>query len=147
MLFRSPAPLSTLQKNAFQAYINKRKPGGVNVHIISNAPDELRLYITINFNPLVLSDTGEPLLSPGIFPVEDAIQEHIKNLPFNGALDLMRVIDVIELVPGVDSAYITDAQARYGANPFVSFSQQYIADAGYLIIDDTTPLSTTITYA
>ena len=140
-------PLTTIEKSAFAAYINRVKPGGVNVHIISNSPDQLQLFLTVNYNPLILLNTGEPLLSPGVFPVEDAIQAYIKNLPFNGTLELMRLIDAIEQVPGVDSVYITNALARYGSNAFVSFPQHYTADAGYLIIDPSNLLRTTITYS
>ncbi|MCE9539756.1 MAG: hypothetical protein K8R85_11130 [Bacteroidetes bacterium] len=139
-------PLSVIQTAAFEAYITKKKPAGINVHIISDLPDELRLYVTVNYNPLMLTSTGESLLTPGTFPVEDAIESYNQNLPFNGTLELMSVVDKIQLASGVDTAYVTNAEARYGSNPFVSFPEQYTANAGHLIIDSLNPLNTTITY-
>lgn len=139
-------PLTTIEKTAFEAYVNRRKPGGINVHIISDLPDDLRLYVAVGYNPLMLTSTGESLLTPGTFPVEEAIEAYIQNLPFNGTLELMNVIDAIQLASGVDSAYISNAEARYGSNPFVSFAERYNANAGHLIIDVLNPLNTTITY-
>ena len=141
--------LDITEKTAFVSYMTdatKVKPAGVVVNVISDDPDDLRLYVTIKYDPLVMMATGELLALPGVFPVNDKINKFIADMPFNGVLELCNLVDVIQSATGVVSVYITDAQARYGANPFVSFPERYLANAGYLIIDVGTPLNTSITY-
>jgi len=141
----TPAPLTVSEKNAFAFYISQRKPVGVAINIISDNPDDLRLFLNIDYNPLLLTNTGERIIGGG-FPVEEAINEYIGNLPFNGSLELDDLVDVIQQAEGVVNAYVTNAEARYGANPFVAFTQSYSSNAGYLVIDSATPLNSSITY-
>ena len=141
-----PGPLSGGEETAFKAYINKIKPAGINVNVINAASDEIRLYLTVNYDPLVLASNGESLLTAGVFPVEDAITNYKNNLDFDGAFEIMSAIDAVQLVDGVVSVYEVNAEARYGTNPFVSFPQRYYPNAGHLVIDPSTPLSGSITY-
>lgn len=143
------APLTSPQLSAFTTYINLKKAAGSTVQVINNNPDELRLYLAVNFDPLVLSPTGELISTPGTFPVEDAVELYLSSLPFDGKFELMKLIDKVQEYcadKGVISAYVTNATSRYGANPFVAFTQSYYPNAGYMIIEAATPLNTTITY-
>ena len=143
------APLTTPQLSAFTSYINLKKAAGSTVQVINNNPDELRLYLAVNFDPLVLSPTGELISTPGTYPVEDAVELYLSSLPFDGKFELMKLIDKIQEYgadKGVVSAYVTNATSRYGTNPFISFAQSYYPNAGYMIIEAATPLSSTITY-
>jgi len=146
----TPVPISAPQLAAFTTYINKKKPAGINVHIINDNPDDLKLYVTVNYDPLVLSATGELISTPGTFPVEDAINEYLNSFGaesnFNSGFELMRCVDMIQAAKGVKTAYVTNAESRYGTNPFIAFTQRYFPNAGYLQIDPGTPLNTSITY-
>ncbi len=128
----------------------KVKPAGVILNIISDDPDQLQLYVKIKYNRLILDATGQLLSTPGVYPVNDAINQFImylsKPATFNGVLELCNLVDSLQATTGVDAAYITNALARYGANPFVAFAERYQANAGYLIIDPGTPLIGTVTY-
>jgi hypothetical protein len=140
--------LSAPELAAFTLFINQTKPAGIQVDIISNDADELRLYLTVNYDPLVLDSTGQLISTPGVYPAEDASNEYIKTLndDFKGIFELMTLIDYLQTATGVASAYVTNATSRYGVNPFVAFTERYEANAGHLIIDPSTPLSGTITY-
>ncbi|MCK6648721.1 MAG: hypothetical protein L6Q66_03605 [Bacteroidia bacterium] len=142
----TPAALSAAEKSAFAAYIAQVKPAGVAVNIISDNPDDLRLFLSIDYDPLVLTASGESIATPGVFPVEVAVNDYISNLPFNGSLELDDLIDAVQNAVGVVNAYVTNAEARYGANPFVTFTQSYSSNAGHLKIDVATPLNSSITY-
>lgn len=143
-----PTKLDVAQKAAFTAYIAKIKPAGIKVNVISDDPDELKLFLKINFDPLLLSNTGELLTTSGVFPVNNAVNDYLKNLNFNfnGTLELCDLIDKIQAATGVKSAYVISASARFGANPFVLFTERYQANAGHMIIDSTSPLTATVTY-
>lgn len=143
-----PVPLSSAELIGYTSYIDQITHPGINVTIISAVSDELRLYLNVNYDPLVLTATGELLSTPGTFPVEDAIDNYLSDLnnEFNGEFENMIAIDKVQDAVGVVSAYHTNSTSRYGTNPFVAFSQKYLPNAGHMIIDPLTPLSTTITY-
>lgn len=139
-------PLAVAELNAFKGYIAQKKIPGVEVNVISDLPDELRLFLNVNINPLVLQANGELIGSPGVFPVEDAVNLYLKSLDFDGSFELMKLIDFVQQAQGVVSAYVSSALARYGANPFTAFAQRYYPNAGHMIIDPGTPLSGSVTY-
>lgn len=143
----TPTKLNPTEKTAFISHWAVKKPAGINLNIISDDPDELRLYLNVNFDPLLLDNTGQLLTTPGTYPVNDAINAYISNLEFNGILELCDLIDKVQAASGVVSAYTNLATARYGANPYVAFSERYLPNAGHMIIDSTNPLSSTITYS
>lgn len=143
-----PTKLNSTELIAYTAYIARKKPAGVNINIITDDPDELRLYLKVNFDALLLDNTGQLLTSPGTYPVNDAIDLYLSNLNdgFNGTLELCDLIDKIQAATGVSSAYVIQASARYGTNPFTIFTERYQANAGHIKIDPVNPLSSTITY-
>jgi hypothetical protein len=143
-----PTKLTLIEKTAFTAYVAKIKPAGVTVNIISDDPDELRLFIKVNIDALLLDNTGQLLTSPGTFPIKNDIDDYLSNLNnnFNGTLELCDLIDKVQQATGCVSAYIIQASARYGVNPFVVFTERYNANAGHMTIDAINPLSSTITY-
>ncbi|MDT8413217.1 MAG: hypothetical protein RQ875_12190 [Vicingaceae bacterium] len=142
----TPVPLSLSEFNAFEAYMQKVKLAGTDLTIISRVSDELKIHYDIIYDPLVLTSTGESISSPGVFPVHDAINEFIGNLPFNGVLVLTQLTDVIQLIDGVVDPTLTSAWAKFGALPYSLIDKSYQADAGHMVIDSANPLTATINY-
>jgi hypothetical protein len=143
----TPTQLSGPEEVGFTAYLQKKKPAGIYVNVINAAADELKLYLTINYNPLVFTATGALISNPAVKPAEDAVNAYLSGLDFDGKFELMKLVDKVQLALGDGSSvYVTNAEARYGANPFVPFSQSYSPNAGYMVIYSGTPLSATITY-
>lgn len=142
----TPVPVGAPQLAAFTTYINQKKPAGIRVAVINEASDELRLYISANYDPLVLSSNGSLISDPAVFPLEDAAKAYLASLDFDAKFELMNCVDYLQAATGITSVYITSASARYGINPFVVFDQHYYPRAGHMVIDPSTPLSTTVTY-
>lgn len=138
------AALTAPQLEAFEEYMKRIKDAGVRLNITSSAADELKLNIELYYNPLVLNSAGGRLDGTVSEPVQDAVKEYLKNLPFNGVFVLQNLIDVLQLVDGVKIAHLVGAQARYGLLPFQSFAVKYLPDAGYLRIPN--PGDLTITF-
>lgn len=145
--------LSVAELANFTLYMNKVKCAGILLNIISDDPDDVKLFVTCNYDPMVLSATGELITTPGVFPAEDAINKYLKTLnddvDFKGLLELQTVIDYLQDAEPkgcITSSYITSAEARFGANPFVAFPERYEANAGHVKIDAGTPLNGSITY-
>lgn len=145
-----PTQLTSLEETGFKAYIKSVKPPTVNVVVINLPSDQLRLYMEVIYDANVLTATGESILNPGVFPVEDKVNEYLalfgSDKGFNSYYELMRQVDYVQSAPEVIACYVLNASARDGANPFSNFAQRYNPKSGHLVIDPSTPLNTTITY-
>jgi hypothetical protein len=115
------SPISLPQKQSFDTYIAEIKDAGVNISVINFLPDKLYLNMRIFYDPLVLDAQGNSIINGGK-PVEAAIMDYLKNLPFNGELVLAHLVDRLQqvngvLIPQVDSAessWIDDTTNAYG---------------------------------
>jgi hypothetical protein len=134
-------PLSNIELLALVDYFNKVKDAGVKCNITSAVADSLKLRLQIKYNALVLNDSGQQLDGTNNQPIQDAINAYLKNLPFNGVLELDKLIDAIQSVYGVEHAYVLEATAAYGTLAHTSFTNnKYIPDAGYMRIYNTSDL-------
>lgn len=143
-----PDPLDVGELASFTEYINLIKFAGTNVEVISLAADLFHVELTVVFDPLILLPTGESIANAGTFPVEDAVNNYIQNLPFDGILSLTELTDAIQSVSGVVNPVITLAEARpvSGSYSTIDPVTGYNASAGHLIVDAGFPLNTSITY-
>ncbi len=106
------APITEPQQEAFEAYINEVRFAGVQCTVINYLPDLLYLTIQIKRDALVLNANGVSILD-GTTPVNDALLEFMKELPFNGELRLSALVDKLQLVPGVLDATVLNAQSSW----------------------------------
>lgn len=129
--------VDALDMPSFIAYMNRIKDAGVKLNITTAEADALKLGVLIKYDALILNGNGGRLDGNIAEPVQDAIRLYLKNLPFNGRLELSSLVDELQLVDGVKAAYITSAEKQYGALPFTGFeNMMYEPDSGYLRIYD-----------
>ncbi|MEA9414391.1 nucleotidyltransferase [Flavobacterium sp. PL02] len=107
------APISDEQSEGFEAYINKIKVAGVKVTVLNYKADLLSLVIRIKRNAMILNEKG---MKEGKFPVNIAIEEFMKELPFDGDLRLSALVDKLQSVEGVLDATIVGARSA-GIDP------------------------------
>jgi hypothetical protein len=142
-------PLNNVHASAltsFNNYIKKMKIAGVKVLSVSRPADELKLYMHIYVDPLVIDATGK-LISDGVTkPIEETINNYIKNLPFNGKFNATELVDFLQKTTGVINPVFDNASAKFGTQAYAPIVDYYNPNAGYLEIDPSFPLSTTITY-
>ena len=141
-----PVPLSADEIAAFEAYVDDIKFAGTNTLVISEDADLLHAVYTILYDPLMLASDGSLLSDPATFPVEDAIEEYIQNMPFNGTFFASKFEDAIQGAQGVIGFSRTTLEAKYGALAYATVSEKYNSRAGYMAIDPAFPLSGTLTY-
>lgn len=135
------APISTEQKASFEAYLSEIKDAGVKISVINYLPDVLKLEMKIYRDPLVLDANGLSILT-GKKPVEEAIKNFMKKLPFNGELILAHLVDELQKVEGVkiphlilaESKWIDASQNDYG--DFEPIEVKTIPISGYFKIED-----------
>lgn len=142
----TPVALSAPELTAFSSYLNSVKIGGTNLSIVSRDADLLKIYYNIVYDPLLLTSSGELISSPGTYPVEDAINNYISNLPFDGVLNITKLTDEIQNATGVIDPIINNAEAKYGTLAYAPINNNYNADAGHMKIDPSYPLNTTLNY-
>jgi len=129
------APLSDAQLTAFTAYMNRVKDAGVRLQCTSAVGDNLRMAMTVYYDPLVIDATGKRLDGTNDTPVLSAIEAFIDGLTFNGKLIVTNVIDAVLAVEGVTTVTLTYCAAQYGAFPYAAIAASYTPDAGYLVLD------------
>lgn len=105
------SPISLPQKVSFDAYIAEITDCGVKYLVVNHLPDILLLNLQIFRDPLVLDNTGMSILN-GNYPVQEAILEYMKELPFNGELVLAHLVDKLQLVEGVEIPEIVNAESQ-----------------------------------
>ena len=133
------APISAEAKTGFEYYFNEIKYAGSRINVINFLPDRLFLNIQIYRDPLVLDANGNSIINGGN-PVEAAINEFMKELPFNGELVLLKLVDKLQLVEGVkiphlmaaSSSWVDVATNDYG-QPTV-FNVKRVPESGYFQI-------------
>jgi hypothetical protein len=142
----NPTPLSAPELAAFDYYFNTIKFAGTSVDVISVAADTVKLYYNIYFNPLLMAADGSLISDPSVFPVEVAINGYIKNLPFNGILNMTKLTDAIQAATGVVDPVLSNAEAADVSLIYAPIVDNYNATAGHLIVDPSFPLNSTLTY-
>jgi hypothetical protein len=133
------APLSRAtpdQYTPFVAYMNMVKDAGVKLLIDSLPADKLSLNVDIYYDPLVIDATGGRLDGSSIKPVEIAIKEYLKALPFNGEFIIAALTDKLQITPGVVVPQINYVNISYGAMPWTGVNARYVPYGGYLRIYD-----------
>ncbi len=134
------AKLGTDVEERFKQYISEIKDAGVRVTIINYEPDKLKMRITIRRDKLVLDSNGMNLLS-GKYEVKEAIQQFMKELPFNGELSLQALTDKLQKVKGVLDLNIDEARTSWfegSAEAYGDYEDIYISkipNAGYFAVE------------
>ncbi len=105
-------PVTMEQQTAFEQYLTEIKDAGVRTTVINYLPDRLKLNIRIVRDMLVLDANGMDITT-GTYPINDAIEQYMKELPFNGELSLQSLIDRIQAVKGVKDLALDLAQTSW----------------------------------
>lgn len=130
-------PLSSIQFDAFKNYAEAVKYAGTRLIIVSRIPDDFNANYTIYYNPLILDAYGARLDGTSNEPIQDAVKLFLRNLEFNGELILTKLTDYLQTVEGVEEPVLNSAAAKYGAFSYSPINEYYIADAGYMKLDET----------
>lgn len=139
-------PLTTLEIQAVEVYVDDIKPAGTLVQVISLNPDKLKVMADIYYDPLIN-------LAALKMNIEKAIKGYLRNLPFDGEFMLTALEDAIQKVVGVKTLRLNYVGAQVGALPYAQITNgtapakpTYIPTSGYIEIDPAFPINTTIVY-
>lgn len=133
-------PIPDNEMPAIETYLNEIKWAGTRVRVINYLPDLLRLNLVIYRDPLVLDENGVHIRT-GKKPVEEAINNYLKNLPFDGELVLAHLIDAIQQADGVLIPHLTEASSKWidpntgGYGNWQNIDVKKIPESGYFKIE------------
>jgi hypothetical protein len=131
------APIDETQKAAFTQYMSLVRDAGTRLEIISRPPDDFKAVIDIYYDPLILDGLGARLDGNNETPVKEAIIDYLYNLEFNGELIVTKLTDYLQTVEGVKMPNIITTWGRFGSNNYLEINETYIADSGYMTLNDT----------
>jgi len=116
--------------------------------VVSQDADLFKLVGTVFYDPLILTSSGELILEPGTFPVEDAVNAYLKNLPFNGVFSQTALVDAIQAASGVNDFVITSTQYQLGVSGWVNTGRLYQTSSGFIRVSTASgeTLADTLTY-
>ena len=141
-----PEKLEPNELSAFQTYIDKVKIAGVIVNCVSRDPDLLRAEYDVYYDPLVLNSDGSLISNPSVFPVENAINQYLINIPFDSRFNVTGLTDSVQKAQGVVNPILTLATAKFGLGNHEPVTSYYTTNSGYMRIDTDFPLSNSINY-
>jgi hypothetical protein len=124
-------PLSTLEKSAVTEFWSKYKDAGVPLEIVSQAADQLKIYITIIRDRLVLDSSNNLLRDNSINPISLAISDFGNSLEFDGLLRLSKLVDAIQAAEGVIDVELTGAWHKPAGGSYSLVNMSVEAVAGY----------------
>ncbi|MCT4698090.1 nucleotidyltransferase [Tenacibaculum haliotis] len=104
------AILTPEAETSVKQYFKEIGFAGDRITIINHLADKLFLNIRIYIDPLVLEVNGMSKLN-GNKPVEEALQEFMKELPFNGEMLLQSMVDKLQVVEGVKVAHLVEIKS------------------------------------
>ena len=112
----TPAALSADELSAFDAYLRERKPAGVLLQTASFSPDVVRVEMSVQYDPQVLTPEGKLIADPSVYPVEEAVNGYLHSIVYGGALNKTKLVDAVQNAAGVidvtlSSVYVKSALA------------------------------------
>jgi len=138
-----PAPLSGSEKTSLTGYLNDIAYPGTELTVVSENPDDLRINLKVYFDPLVLNTDGSLISDSSKYPVKQAINDFIQNLPFDGRMNTQKLVDAIQKAEGVKDIELIGLDTRYGVLNYVPVGREYVPFAGHAVLNET---DSTITY-
>jgi len=122
-------PLSTEELVSLDSYIRQIKFAGTQHLVISTDPDDVRITGNVYYD-------GKLDLNAFQTVFEGALNTFLKDIFFNGVLNINRLRDAGELVSGVIDFDITSLQAKANlASSYTTVTREYAPASGYYTVD------------
>ena len=117
---------------ALTSYLQKVKFAGTKFKLISTSGDILKITFSIYYEPIIPIDVLKPL-------VIETIENYVKNLPFDGILNITRLIDAIQVLEGIkDCIFINAASKPNIGATYTTFTRENNPFGGYYNISGVT---------
>jgi hypothetical protein len=146
-----PIPLESAEVSALESYFEYKGGAGEIITITTKSGDPLKIIANIYVDSQKILSSGKSTIDSNVYPVEVAINDYLKALPFDGIIYVSELIDKIMDVDGVYNIKITTCQA-YNSDTLAyseilnTAESKYETLSGYLIEDPNNLFRNTLTY-
>jgi hypothetical protein len=122
-------PLSPTQLAALARYFDRVRFAGTPMQLGSFEADRLRVYGTVYHNVMLAQSDARAA-------VQQAIRAYLANIPFDGRLQLSRLVDAVQAVEGIKDFVVSKWQVRAGFVVSPPLGRDYDTQAGYVYAED-----------
>jgi hypothetical protein len=121
--------LDAPQIAALTSYVDKVRFAGTKFKLISTSGDVLKISFNIYYDPIVT-------LAVVKNAAKTTIDSHVKNLPFDGVLNVTKLIDDLQKIGGVkDVVFLSGATKTSVGGSYASFTRVVSAFGGYFNLE------------
>jgi len=125
---------------AYKVYLEKIKDMDVSIAVQNDPADKLKIIANVVYDGQLDKNSVQT-------KVEAAINDYIKNIPFDSTFNVNKLIDKVQEVSGVKDFEINTLMAKAtNKSVYEDIIHKYLTFAGYLAVDEAYPLNTYITY-
>jgi len=149
-------PITTTEMVSFKEYWSQKKFACTPLAFVSQESDKAIIDYRIGVNATVINPAnGESLLTPGTFPVQDAINTFLETFQaenFSSIFRIMKLTDAIQSVEGVENVVAESVQIKPFDGVYTEVidqvNEEYSAQAGYITVSTAAgeTLDDTLTY-
>lgn len=130
-----PTPLTNVEKQAFEFYLDRIKPAGIRTSVVSLAADLIWLDFTVDYRGELNADSVRT-------SVVSAVNDYLVTIEFTGVFRSTKLVDAIQKVNGVVD--VTMNLIRVKSTQDESFQvvvKEHQSVSGYYRVDPDHPLS------
>ena len=107
-----PKALSNDVLTAFREYVSRRKPAGVITDVFSYDPDDIKMQIRVQYDPMLINSDGSSIADPSVYPVEVAINNYLASILYGGTFNRNKLIDAVQSVEGVKDLVLGEVNVK-----------------------------------
>lgn len=126
------SPLDADELAAFTSYINRLKPAGVPVTVVSRNADRLAVKMTVYYDPIIFTE------ATALQKTKETMAAYLQGIEFNGEFVTMEMVDRLQAVSGLDIIEIHEARVEHEGYPYeeIESNTRYIPVPGYMVLGD-----------
>ncbi len=107
-----PAALANDIIMPFESYLKARKPAGIQLEIHTYNPDDIRIGLKIQYDPLIVSPSGSLISDSSRYPVEEAIESYLRGIDYGGVFNKTKLVDAVQRAEGVQDLELVTVSAK-----------------------------------
>lgn len=142
----NPEAVNAPTLSELNIYIQKKGFAGVKINLVSLTGDLIYLEASVYVDGLLINGLGQLISDTSVKPVELAILQYYKSLPFNGVFNRNALIDSVQDVNGVVDFEVHVLKYKIGSNPYNDIDREYNTISGYVKEDPANSLSDGLNY-
>lgn len=134
------SPLTEPEITAFESYVNRLKPAGIPVNVISANADLLKLQMVVYYDPIVFDANGARS------KVKEVVGEYLSDIDFNGEFVTMKMVDRLQGVSGLDIIEVGDVWSKHAGYDYdvIANNARHVPYSGYMELDEDDSIITMI---